>query len=142
MILLDKAGHLVSDTSLEELHEFAKKIGMRRYWFQEGKGKHPHYDIWGVVFAKALEAGATLVDSEDIIRGVRKMNTKRPDYCVSCKTRPVVHKHSGGYDIHCECGLGPSVCGTGPFIELRKEMISFWNQVNKEREMLLINKKE
>lgn len=72
MILIDRVGHLVSTSSLEELHEFAKKINLRRYWFQEGRGKHPHYDVWGVKFVDALEAGATLVESREIIeRGIK-----------------------------------------------------------------------
>ncbi len=72
MILLDKIGHLVSDTSLEELHEFAKKMGLQKFWFQEGKGKHPHYDIWGTMRMKAIKLGATLVSSKDIIkRGIK-----------------------------------------------------------------------
>jgi len=36
--------HLVSDISNAELHRFAKKIGLKREWFQDKKG-HPHYDL-------------------------------------------------------------------------------------------------
>ena len=36
--------HLIAD-SLDELHAFAAKIGLKRYWFQDAKKLHPHYDI-------------------------------------------------------------------------------------------------
>lgn len=42
MIYTDRT-HLVADT-LQELHEFAEKAGLKRKWFQ-GHGDHPHYDI-------------------------------------------------------------------------------------------------
>jgi len=34
--------HMFADT-LEELHEFAQKIGMKREWFQDKR--LPHYDL-------------------------------------------------------------------------------------------------
>ncbi|GAH44695.1 unnamed protein product [marine sediment metagenome] len=42
MIYTDKV-HLVGDT-LQELHDFAKFIGLKREWFQDHP-RHPHYDI-------------------------------------------------------------------------------------------------
>ena len=59
MILADKPlwpwrgqlwGHLVSDTSLEELHEFARQLGKRRIGFQGD-----HYDLNPTEHARALE---------------------------------------------------------------------------------------
>ena len=35
--------HLVGDT-LQELHIFARSVGLKREWFQEHR-RHPHYDI-------------------------------------------------------------------------------------------------
>jgi hypothetical protein len=35
--------HMIADT-LEELHEFADKLGLKREWFQD-KISGPHYDI-------------------------------------------------------------------------------------------------
>jgi hypothetical protein len=41
----DDIGHLVADTLLE-LHEFAKKLGLKRSWFaHRGRSKHLHYDL-------------------------------------------------------------------------------------------------
>lgn len=67
MILCDRMGHLVSDTSLEELHEFAQMIGMRRDWFQNKR--LPHYDLMTERKRQAaLRAGAVLVESKEIVR--------------------------------------------------------------------------
>ena len=48
--------HLVADT-LEELHEFAAKIGMKRQWFQDDK-RLPHYDLTAKRRSSALRYGA------------------------------------------------------------------------------------
>lgn len=36
--------HIVSDDSLQELHDFCHRIGIKSCWFHKGS-KHPHYDI-------------------------------------------------------------------------------------------------
>ena len=61
-----RCGHLVSDNSLEELHEFAAELGMRREWFQ--MKSIPHYDLTGDVYELAIERGAILVSSREIVR--------------------------------------------------------------------------
>lgn len=38
-----KSCHLIADT-VDELHQFAKQIGMRRSWFQDDR-RLPHYDL-------------------------------------------------------------------------------------------------
>ncbi len=48
--------HLVADT-LDELHSFASRIGIRREWFQSS-ASYPHYDIKLAVRAKAIHLGA------------------------------------------------------------------------------------
>lgn len=57
--------HLVAD-SLDELHNFADKIGMKRSWFQYSK-KHPHYDLLGSKKALAIKEGAINVTSRKIL---------------------------------------------------------------------------
>lgn len=65
-----RCGHLVSDTSLEELHNFAERLGLRHEWFQ--KKSVPHYDLTGEVYVRAIELGATLVSTREIVlRAVR-----------------------------------------------------------------------
>lgn len=67
-----RCGHLVSDTSLEELHRFAESLGLRREWFQEKS--IPHYDLTGGVYDLALERGAKLVSSREIVRRAVRMD--------------------------------------------------------------------
>jgi hypothetical protein len=61
-----RCGHLVSDHSIEELHQFAEGLGLRREWFQ--RKSVPHYDLTGEHYELALERGAILVSSREIVR--------------------------------------------------------------------------
>ena len=54
--------HLVSDTSLSELHAFAEWIGIPRRGFQGD-----HYDIPEEVRSIAIEEGAIAVSSREIV---------------------------------------------------------------------------
>lgn len=63
--------HLVADT-LEELHLFAKQIGLKFEWFQNKK-KHPHYDIFNSKLDKALLNGAIFINKRDIINICKKL---------------------------------------------------------------------
>jgi len=53
------SAHLTADT-LEELHAFAARIGLRREWFQDHPIA-PHYDLSIKRHAAALAAGAEFV---------------------------------------------------------------------------------
>jgi hypothetical protein len=53
--------HLVSDTSFEELHEFAARIGIPRHRFQRD-----HYDLPPHVRARAVENGAREVSTREL----------------------------------------------------------------------------
>lgn len=58
--------HLVADT-LEELHEFARRIGLKREWFQ-GHSDHPHYDT--IASSKkqlAIKFGAVIKRPREIL---------------------------------------------------------------------------
>ena len=70
MIYTDHMGHLVSDTSLDELHAFANRLGLRRQWFQGlPEHRHPHYDLTTPkARSRALNAGAVLVDPRQLLR--------------------------------------------------------------------------
>lgn len=57
--------HMVADT-LEELHEMAEVLGVRKYFQDENR--RPHYDICRSNVQKALGLGAKRVDERDIIR--------------------------------------------------------------------------
>lgn len=65
--------HLWADTH-EELHAMARKIGMKRAWFQDRKG-FPHYDLVPGRRAAALKVGATEINLADWIRQQRTTQT-------------------------------------------------------------------
>ncbi|MFL1490020.1 MULTISPECIES: DUF4031 domain-containing protein [Pseudomonas] len=56
--------HLAADT-LDELHSFASRLGLRKSWFQS-KG-YPHYDVTVSVRERALRMGAIDADRETIV---------------------------------------------------------------------------
>ena len=58
--------HLAADT-LDELHEFAARLGMRRAWFQSGNGRHPHYDLVKSRRDRAVALGALEVSGRDLV---------------------------------------------------------------------------
>lgn len=59
--------HLVAD-NLEELHNFAISIGLKRHFFEGVRKGHPHYDLTNqLIRDKALSAGALIVTSKDIV---------------------------------------------------------------------------
>ena len=61
-----RCGHLVSDSSIEELHAFAERLGLRREWLQ--RRSIPHYDLTGERYELALAIGAELISSRELVR--------------------------------------------------------------------------
>ena len=55
--------HLTTDGPLEELHEFAEKIGMQRAWFQNKR--IPHYDLEKSGRDNALRQGAVFMSARE-----------------------------------------------------------------------------
>ena len=66
--------HLVSDTSFDELHAFAQRIGKRRLGFQGD-----HYDIETVDRERALELGAEPVDARELLARLVGAGLRRRD---------------------------------------------------------------
>lgn len=58
--------HLVSDTSLEELHAFAEHVGLPRRLFDLD-----HYDVPVRRYDDVVEAGATPVSGRELISRLR-----------------------------------------------------------------------
>ena len=52
--------HMSAD-SMEELHEFANRLGLKRSWFQDAGGI-PHYDLTESKRRQALAMGAVHLD--------------------------------------------------------------------------------
>src|SRR5690606_17890862 len=72
-----KAGscHLTA-TSLDELHAFAKRLGLKREWFQDHV-LAPHYDLTVKMRAKALSMGAIMVPAREQARQRRAAKVAR-----------------------------------------------------------------
>ena len=64
--------HLVSDTSVEELHAFAKRLGVPPRAFERD-----HYDIPADLVPVAESLGAHHVRSRDIVRALLKAGLRR-----------------------------------------------------------------
>ena len=58
--------HMVSDASVEELHQFAARIGLKRKAFQSIS--RPHYDLRPSKRRLAVSMGAEEVDMRDLVR--------------------------------------------------------------------------
>lgn len=71
MILIDIYGHMVATESEKELHIFAKKIALKREWFQQPKNpymRHAHYDLTTKTkLGQALDAGAKLRETKELL---------------------------------------------------------------------------
>ena len=59
-------GHLVSDTSLDELHAFARSLGIPERGFDLD-----HYDVPEDMHEQLIAAGAQLIDGRDLVRRLR-----------------------------------------------------------------------
>lgn len=67
----NKSCHLIAD-SVEELHGFAKRIGMKREWFQNDS-RLPHYDLTVNRRALAVKLGAIEVDRRQFVDKMREL---------------------------------------------------------------------
>lgn len=65
-------GHLVSDVSYEELHEFAAGLGIPRRGFDRD-----HYDLPEEHLPAAVEAGALLVTSRELVERLTAAGLRR-----------------------------------------------------------------
>jgi len=66
--------HMIAD-SYEELHDMAKKIGMKNTWFQKN-ASFPHYDVCLMRKKKALEYGAIEVSRKELVIKMREFRKK------------------------------------------------------------------
>lgn len=57
--------HLFTNSSIEELHIFAEKIGLKKNWFQDHR-LLSHYDLTPGRRRKAIEAGAKEVSDSEL----------------------------------------------------------------------------
>ncbi|WP_137939910.1 DUF4031 domain-containing protein [Chitinivorax sp. B] len=66
--------HMVAD-SIDELHEFAKRLGLQRAWFQH-EASYPHYDVTVETRARALRMGASPGDRSQIMTCAYKLKAE------------------------------------------------------------------
>lgn len=69
--------HLFSDKlDAEELHQFAKKVGLKRQWCHVAKCKlweaELHYDVTEYMRERALKLGAVSVDTKKLVEVVQR----------------------------------------------------------------------
>lgn len=67
--------HMTAD-SLEELHEMAGMVGLKRCWLQ-AHGL-PHYDLCQEKRELAIQHGAKAVSSKEIVRVARRLRAASP----------------------------------------------------------------
>lgn len=67
--------HLVADT-LDELHDFARALGLKRSWFQHS-ASYPHYDITTSAREKALQLGAHPGCRKKIMECAKSLKTQQ-----------------------------------------------------------------
>ncbi len=61
--------HMVSDVGEDELHAFARKLGLQRSWFQRRPAASAaHYDLMPSRRAHAVMLGAVEVTSRELVR--------------------------------------------------------------------------
>ena len=65
--------HLVSDSSLDELHAFARAAGIPERGFD-----HDHYDVPAERYRALIEAGAVAVESRELLARLVASGLRRP----------------------------------------------------------------
>ena len=71
--------HVASDTSYDELHEFARAVGI-----PSGGFDRDHYDVPEEWYDAVVAAGAEPVSSRELVRRLRDRGLRRPKP-VSCR---------------------------------------------------------
>ena len=57
----------MTGSSVKELHEFAKNVGIKRCWFSNKRGKNqPHYDVNNRYYKSCIDAGAKPVTNFEL----------------------------------------------------------------------------
>ena len=70
--------HLASDESFEELHVFARGVGVPDRGFDRD-----HYDVPSEWYADMLAAGAAAVSSRELVTRLRRAGLRRPKAAAS-----------------------------------------------------------
>jgi len=79
-----KACHLMIEpcTDINELHKFAKKMGLKRCWFQNKKAGVPHYDLTESKRVIAVRMGAVEIDRNfNVFHIIKPWRLKKQSKC-------------------------------------------------------------
>jgi Protein of unknown function (DUF4031) len=71
----NQSSHLFADT-LDELHSFAARIGLKRQWFQD-KQDFPHYDLNPSRRVAAVRAGVIEVSTRRAVEHMQALRAAR-----------------------------------------------------------------
>lgn len=72
-----QACHMATDHgNLEELHQFAEKLGLKRQWFQIGTAV-PHYDLTKNKREQAIRLGAVSITTRQMAELIRRWREHR-----------------------------------------------------------------
>jgi hypothetical protein len=63
--------HLIADTEIE-LHDFARRIGLKRAWHQKKAFQISHYDLTTHMRRKAINYGAEAITQHQFVVRLRK----------------------------------------------------------------------
>jgi hypothetical protein len=78
-VFKDGSCHMFTDGPLDELHEFASRLGLRRAWLHDARDL-PHYDLNATRREAAVRAGAIECDkykTVEVMRANRKERLER-----------------------------------------------------------------
>jgi hypothetical protein len=101
--------HLCADT-MEELHQVAKSIGLRREWFQDATS-YPHYDLLGrAAIARADRLGVHVLERKEFFWRLRAARDVRK--FASGEEVAVLHAH-----LEPRHGLHAGRCGVRQLLE-------------------------
>lgn len=82
---LGKSCHLITDGENEELHKFAKKIGMKQEWFQKSTSG-PHYDLTAKRRELAVQLGAIPLEDQPFHVILKSWRAKAKQLILACTT--------------------------------------------------------
>ena len=67
--------HMVSDSSIKELHQFAKRLGLKKDSFRVTNSGFAHYSINIAKRLRALEMGAKAAGAAEFMKASRSLSS-------------------------------------------------------------------
>lgn len=65
--------------TVDELHQMADALKLKRKWFQDKKAEFPHYDISKAYREKAIKLGAIPVTCREMVRMIQERRPAADD---------------------------------------------------------------